>query len=79
MKYDIFRCRNKNDTNSIIGDHREVLGMEPIKITLSLSLCALVFSGFALANSPENNPTDKPESDLLPNKSKALLTSPLAL
>ena len=78
--YDILRwSRNKNDTNAIVCDHTEVLGIEPIKITLSLCLCSLVVSGFALANNPENNPTYNLELDLLPSKSKALLTSPLAL
>ncbi len=50
--------------------NREVLGMEPIKITLSPSLSSFIFSGFAFAKSPESNPADSPELDLLP---KALL------
>jgi len=54
--------------------HREVLGKEPINITLSPSFGS-VFSGFALVNSPESSPTDSPEPDLLP---KVLLTSPPA-
>lgn len=40
--------------------HREVLGKEPINITLSPSFGS-VFSGFALVNSPESSPTDSPE------------------
>lgn len=55
--------------------NREVLGMEPIKITLSPSLSSFIFSGFAFAKSPESNPADSPELDLLP---KALLPSPPA-
>lgn len=57
------------------GDQREVLGKEPIKITVSLSWWAFIASGFALENSPESNPKGKTELDFLPNKSLAIRLS----
>lgn len=54
------------------GDQREVLGKEPIKMTLSLSLWSNAFSCLALANSPVRNPPPKPVLlNFLPSKSTA--------
>lgn len=61
-----------------IYDQIEVLGREPIRITLLLSLFS-VLSGFGFENSPERNPMDSPVAALLPSKFNGPFASALAL
>ena len=56
-------------------NHKEVLGKEPINMTLSLSLCSPRVSGFAFVNNPDRNPVLKLEPKPFPRKSKAPLLS----
>lgn len=75
MKFPYFKTSQNEyiKHNADAGDYKEVLGNEPIKTTLSLSLCSLSFSGFTFENRPESNP----EPDPPPNKSRSPLISAL--
>lgn len=74
----IFESKIKYKWHIKITDIYKVLGREPIRITLSLSLWSF-FSGFALEKSPDRSPTDNPEVALFPSAINSPLVSPLAL